>query len=324
VNNPTIYVKAADALDFNSDVLILKYAQAYYGVDDIAAQRLKSRSHNYPAIAPSPGDHVLLPSKGQVVARNVLFVGVPELYRLGYPEIREFAIRSIQILADELPEVEEVSMTMHGVGYGLDEREAFLAQIGGLLEAFESNWAPKHLERVTIVETDVRRVGRLRRILKTNLPLKFVAATSHKRRSFSPKQVMEDGVRDKPHVFVAMPFGEEMEDVYIFGIQGPTNAAGYLCERVDMTAFTGDILSRIKVRIETASLVIADMTGGNANVYLEVGYAWGKDRPTLLVARKGEDLKFDVQNQRCIIYKNINDLAKNLEKDLATLGRQSP
>jgi len=321
VSNPTIHIKKGDAVDFSSDVLILKYAQAYYGVDDIAAQRLKSRSHNYPAIAPRPGDHVFLPSKGQVVARNVLFVGVPELYKFGYPEIREFAISSIEILADELPEVEEVSMTMHGVGYGLDEREAFLAEVGGLIEAFQSTRVPRHLARVTIVENDVRRAARLRRILKENVPPKFVE-TSHYGKTVSSTPVMEAGVRTKPHVFVAMPFGEEMEDVFIFGIQGPANAVGYLCERVDMTVFTGDILNRIKSRIETASLVIADITGGNANVYLEIGYAWGKARPTLLVVRKGEDLKFDVQGQRCIVYKNINDLAKNLEKDLTALSRE--
>jgi hypothetical protein len=120
-----------------------------------------------------------------------------------------------------------------------------------------------------------------------------------------------------------MPFSEEMEDTFVFGIQAPVNRAGYLCERIDMDTFTGDILTRIKSRIETASLVIADLTGANANVYLEVGYAWGKDLPTLLLIRKGAELKFDVQSQRCITYKNIADLGKKLETDLATLEQQS-
>ena len=57
----------------------------------------------------------------------------------------------------------------------------------------------------------------------------------------------------------------------------------------------GHILDRIKLRIETATLVIADLTGANANVYLEVGYAWGKNRPTLLLAKVGDELKFDVR-----------------------------
>lgn len=73
--------------------------------------------------------------------------------------------------------------------------------------------------------------------------------------------------------YAAMPFNKELQDVYVFGIQGPVNEAGYLCERMDMVSFTGDILARIKSRIETAALVIADLSGANANVYLEVGYA---------------------------------------------------
>jgi hypothetical protein len=116
-----------------------------------------------------------------------------------------------------------------------------------------------------------------------------------------------------------MPFTKELEDVYVFGIQGPVNAAGYLCERVDMVTFTGDIVERIKSRIGSASVVIADLTGANANVYLEVGYAWGKNRPTLLLLKKGDDLKFDVRGQRCIIYDNIVDLSKKLQADLADL-----
>ena len=83
-----------------------------------------------------------------------------------------------------------------------------------------------------------------------------------------------------------------------------------------MDTFTGDILERIKLRIETAALVIADLTAANPNVYLEVGYAWGKERPTLLISKKSGDLKFDVRGHRCLIYKSINELAKKLEADL--------
>ncbi|HSK79131.1 MAG TPA: hypothetical protein VLQ45_21945, partial [Thermoanaerobaculia bacterium] len=67
-------------------------------------------------------------------------------------------------------------------------------------------------------------------------------------------------------------------------------------------------------------LIVADLTGDNANVYLEVGYAWGRGRPTLLIARSSDDLKFDVRGQRCIIYENIVDLSKRLSNDLKTLA----
>ena len=70
-----------------------------------------------------------------------------------------------------------------------------------------------------------------------------------------------------------------MRDVWTFGIQQPVRDLGLLCERLDQEAFTGDILSRIRSGIAQALLVIADLTGCNPNVFLEVGYAWGKISP---------------------------------------------
>jgi hypothetical protein len=127
-------------------------------------------------------------------------------------------------------------------------------------------------------------------------------------------------VENKPRVFVAMPFSDEMEDVFYYGIQNPVRQLGYICERVDQEAFTGDILQQVKMRIEKAEIVIADLTGSNANVYLEVGYAWGKGRPTVLVANKKDDLKFDVRGQRCLKYQSIKDLEKLLTAELKSLG----
>jgi len=213
-------------------------------------------------------------------------------------------------------------MTMHGVGYGLDEQESFLSQLAGLLEAARSDLAPSKLRRITIVERNKRRADRLREILEKNLQsLSIPQRGSDLTRAGSERSIESAGLNsnEKPLVFVAMPFSEEMEDVYRYGIEAPVNAAGYLCERMDMTPFMGDILARIKSRIEAASLVVADLTGSNPNVYLEVGYAWGKDRPTLLLAKKGDDLKFDVRGQRCIEYSSIRDLEKKLKSDLAAL-----
>ena len=70
-----------------------------------------------------------------------------------------------------------------------------------------------------------------------------------------------------------MPFAEEYGDRFQYGIQGPANAAGYLCERADLASFTGDVIAWVKDRIGSAALVIADLTAANPNVYLEVGYA---------------------------------------------------
>jgi hypothetical protein len=123
----------------------------------------------------------------------------------------------------------------------------------------------------------------------------------------------------KPRAFVAMPFAPEMEDVFYYGIQNPVRQLGYVCERVDQEAFTGDVLAQVRSRIEAADIVIADLTGANPNVFLEVGYAWGKARPTVLVIKKAEQMRFDVQGQRCLQYQSIKDLETRLTNELKNL-----
>jgi len=119
---------------------------------------------------------------------------------------------------------------------------------------------------------------------------------------------------NKKRVFVAMPFSEEFQNVYEFGIYPAVRNCGLICERVDESHFTGDILSRIRDGIESASLVIADLTEGRPNVYLEVGYAWGRGVPVIFVAKKGEKLHFDVSTHRCIFYARFTQFAKDLEE----------
>jgi nucleoside 2-deoxyribosyltransferase len=113
-----------------------------------------------------------------------------------------------------------------------------------------------------------------------------------------------------------MPFRKEMEDVFYYGIQQPVHTAGMLCERVDKSAFTGGIMDYVKNRIETAAVVIAELTGANPNVYLEVGYAWGKGRPTILITRDEKELHFDVQGQKCLTYETIKELEGFLHREL--------
>lgn len=315
-----ISVECADIVEFSCDVLVLKFAQAFYGTDALVANLLKFNHQN---LSPRPGKFVLVPTMENLSAKNVLFVGVLPLYQFDYGQIREFASFAMQILAWKMADAQHVAMTVHGIGYGLDEKESFLAQIAGLLDALNSQTIPDSLRQITIVERNQGRAARLQQILKNQLPLQSFADHQGSTEKFTGSPAINSaGVLSnaKPHVFVAMPFSKEMEDVYRFGIQNPVNAAGFLCERVDMDIFTGDILVRIKSRIETASLVIADLTGSNPNVYLEVGYAWGKERPTLLITKDIDELKFDVKNQRCLIYENISDLEKKLQTDLSILS----
>jgi len=125
--------------------------------------------------------------------------------------------------------------------------------------------------------------------------------------------------KDKRHIFVAMPFSIDMSDVYVYGIHRSAEINGFTCERIDRNSFTGSILSHIKQRISSATAVIADLSGGNPNVYLELGYAWGCEIPTILITKDVSQLHFDVRDQRCIQYESIRALEEKLTQELANL-----
>jgi hypothetical protein len=293
------------------DVLVLKHAQGFYGADGVVASRLSVTQPGLMGLSLPPDKYKLVSTEGVISAERALFLGVVQLYRFDYGQIRSFARYALKILQKEQPHVGTVAMTMHGIGYGLDEQEAFLAQLAGIQDAYQAGTVPASLKKIMFVERNKGRATRLKEILREQ----FAVSPSPSQPAISAGTASEQ----KPHVFVAMPFASEFEDVYRFGIQGPINDAGFLCERVDMAHFTGDILDRIKTRIETASLVVADLTGANANVYLEVGYAWGKGCSVLLVLREGHDLMFDVKGHRCLFYKNISELCEKLTRDLKTI-----
>ena len=70
----------------------------------------------------------------------------------------------------------------------------------------------------------------------------------------------------------------------------------------------------------SAKVVIADLSMANPNVYLEVGYAWGRNRPTVLLVRDVKELRFDVASYRCIVYRSIRELESLLSRELERLG----
>ncbi|MGZ9166811.1 MAG: hypothetical protein ACXW4U_16685, partial [Anaerolineales bacterium] len=161
-------------------------------------------------------------------------------------------------------------------------------------------------------------------ILKKLLPESFIDVGMEDglgKRSIYGGRLNEAGINseDKPLIFVAMPFDKKMDDIFHYGIRNAVNNAGFLCERVDEVVFTGDILDLIKRRIGKASLIIADLSMANANVYLEVGYAWGLGIPTMLIVQDAQELKFDVKGQKCIIYSGIRELEEKLSKELPGL-----
>ena len=226
-----------------------------------------------------------------------------------------------------------LALTLHGANCGLDEGEGVLALAGGLIDAVQKGNAPASLQKVLIVE---KREGRAKRLHQTLLErlskMAGVAVADGGFRVSTPTSAAPatttlslpthgTSTVDKPHAFVAMPFAAEFEDVFHYGLQTPIHQAGLLCERVDAAVFEGLIIQRILSRIASARVVVAELTGANPNVYLEVGYAWALKVPTVLVARHPDELRFDVKGHRCLMYGgSIRELEKLLTAEFRSLG----
>ncbi|MCU0866202.1 MAG: hypothetical protein MUC36_20650 [Planctomycetes bacterium] len=316
-----IVVSQGDALRLDADVLALKYADSLYGLDRVVVGRLAEHDPGITVRLPSKVGFYFTPSQKAVACSSVLLVGVGPLHEFGYREIRRFGRRVLEALAGEAPRAEHVALTIHGPGYGLDERESFEAEVAGLLDAIRSGDCPAALRRVTIVEANAGRAKRLKGLLATLLPQDAGHSPSAREPSIANERLRSVGYdsKSKPHVFVAMPSADSMDDVFHYGIQSAVNDAGYLCERADLSTFTGDVMEWVRSRIESATLVVADLSDANPNVYLEVGYAWGCGRPTVLLVKDAAHLKFDVRAQRCLVYKKIKDLESALRSELKGL-----
>lgn len=79
----------------------------------------------------------------------------------------------------------------------------------------------------------------------------------------------------------------------------------------------------MREKISSASILVADLTEANPNVYLEIGYAWGVRTPCVLVCHRKSDLKFDLRGQRCLRYSNIMELEKSLSAELRALAARA-
>ncbi|RKH57670.1 hypothetical protein [Corallococcus llansteffanensis] len=321
-----VVVDVGDVGDVAADGVLLKYAQGFHGADGAVMRRLEEAGHATDSLSLLPGDHCFIETKGRLGAPWVLFLGTVRLRQFGYHEIRQFAVRALQLL-EPRQGLRHLACTVHGPNYGLDEDEAVLALVGGFVDAFQRGIGPRDLERITVVELNPKRMERLRKALALGLgatlgvePLlggmgfrvrrnsRFVAAP--------PMASAGANSNEKPHAFVAMPFAPELEDTYHYGILGPVKAVGLLCERVDQATFDGPIIQRIRDRIDTAKVVIADLSLANPNVYLEVGYAWGRGKPTLMLVRDVRELRFDVSSYRCLVYRSIRHLEEVLTQEL--------
>jgi len=109
----------------------------------------------------------------------------------------------------------------------------------------------------------------------------------------------------EPVCFVVMQFTEEFNALYNEVIRPTCEEFGYKVIRADDFCTAGLIIDDITRSIRECTVVIADVTPNNPNVFYEVGFAHGIGKPTILLSdRKREKLPFDISGFRTLFYDN--------------------
>jgi hypothetical protein len=141
-----------------------------------------------------------------------------------------------------------------------------------------------------------------------------------------PKSFFEDAPPVQGgRCFVVMPFDEAFDPVYeALGAELQSKELAVTCRRADRAAGGGVVMEDVLRELARAEIVIADLTGRNANVFYELGIAHAT-RPAesvLLITQSPADVPFDVQPYRYIEYAPDADGLRRLRAEVARVVRE--
>jgi len=137
-----------------------------------------------------------------------------------------------------------------------------------------------------------------------------------------------ESFKGKRMLFAIMPFSKEFEDVWVGGIKRAASGTGLTPVRIDMLTQSTEITDDIVQAIQLSEVVVVDVTGNNANVMFEFGFALASKKKHVIISQSTNYLTFDIKNLRTLIYLNTWQGIETLHKDLqpfikGALGKSS-
>ena len=114
--------------------------------------------------------------------------------------------------------------------------------------------------------------------------------------------------------FVVSPIGEDDSDtrsnvdkLFRYIIKPVCESCGLQAERADQLNASDSITQTSIEKLQSAELVIVEISGHNPNVFYEIGYRKCTGKPIVHLKKKGEDIPFDVNTVRTFEY-DLTDL----------------
>jgi hypothetical protein len=110
--------------------------------------------------------------------------------------------------------------------------------------------------------------------------------------------------------FVLMPFRSDLNFFYLYIRKYLQDRHGLRVERADHRILTKPLLQKIRDQISEADVILADITGRNANVFYELGLADAYGKPVIVITQDPpSEAPADIRHLEFIEY----DLAKDRE-----------
>jgi hypothetical protein len=108
--------------------------------------------------------------------------------------------------------------------------------------------------------------------------------------------------KDQDSCFVLMPFKEPFDTYYATIIRPAITAVHLEPLRGDSLFRSSPIMADIWEMVQSAKVLVADLTEKNANVFYELGLAHALGKPIVLLTETMEDVPFDLHSLRVIVY----------------------
>ncbi|MFP1681585.1 hypothetical protein ACLD0W_03685 [Alloalcanivorax sp. C16-1] len=138
---------------------------------------------------------------------------------------------------------------------------------------------------------------------ESSVPESIDGADNNSGKTIAPKAKENERIRQfLDTCFVMMPFGEWFnryyQEIYVPAIR----EAGFEPVRGDELFTTGSVVEQIWEQVAKSPVLLADLTGKNANVFYELGLAHAARKPVVFTASNIEDVPFDLRHLRVIVY----------------------
>lgn len=180
----------------------------------------------------------------------------------------------------------------------VDFTESYYQGMRNLIRALKTPSGPKPKDVIPVSDLAKEVAGEVAKILgleTKTLPIKLV---SH----IDPKLV-----------FVIIAFRDDMEPIFE-GIKAAGNSLGLDVKRVKDVIGDYRITDQVIQMINSARLIVADLTHERPNVYFELGYARGLGKTVITIARDGTNIHFDVKDWTYLPYTDSRTLERDLKK----------